>query len=147
MKKFLLMAMVAMPFLGFISCEKEDGSTFFSGAGSIRDWRYTDGQFEVYLNGVLDKNITEIVVSSTPLPANSPQKDEWDYITHLNIKGLVSKNKYTVVTVFSDIDSFEGAAEIDGKSYTVTGDFTGNPFHHYTKQGIIVYFTSIDNPQ
>lgn len=147
MKKFLLMSMVAIPFLWFISCEKEDGSTFFSGAGSIRDWRYNEGQFEVYLNGVLDKNITEIVVSSTPLPANSPQKDEWDYITNLNIKGLVFKNKYTVVTVFSDIDSFEGAAEINGKSYTVTGDYTGNPFDHYTKQGIIVYFTSIDNPQ
>ena len=51
------------------------------------------------------------------------------------------------MTVFSDIDSFEGTAEVQGKTYTVKGEFTGDPFEHYTKQGLIVYFTSIDNPQ
>ena len=146
-KNFLLVILMVLPLLSFISCEKDDGSSFFSGAGSLRDWRYGEGQFEVYFNGVLDANITEIVVSSTPVPANSPQKDEWDFLTNLNIKGLVSKNKYIVVTVFSDIDSFEGTAEINGKTYSVNGEFTGDPFEHFTKQGIIVYFTSIENPQ
>ena len=141
MKKFLVVILAALPVLCFVSCEKDDGSSFFSGAGSIRDWKYYEGQFEVYIDGMLDKNITEIAVSSTPLPWGSPQKDEWEYITNLNIKGLETKDKYSVVTVFSNIDYFEGITELGGKGYIVKGEFTGDPFEHYTKQGLIVYFT------
>ena len=76
-----MVTLIAIPLLGFIRCEKDEGLSFFSGSGSIRDWRYDQGQFEIYFNGILDTNITEIVVSSTRLPDNSPQKDELEFLT------------------------------------------------------------------
>ena len=39
------------------------------------------------------------------------------------------------------MERFEGITVLEGTEYDVTGEFTGDPFEHYTKMGIVVYLT------
>lgn len=114
--------------------EPSNGNT-----GSPRDWTYGKQQIQFYINDVEQTSVSEITVSSLQLEG-SGDKDVFPwYDATLKVKGLPKKNKVINIHVVADIDRFEGTTIYEGKEYNVTGVYTGNPFDHYTKMGIIVY--------
>lgn len=120
------------------ACSNTDEPTV-SGYGSPRDWTYGNDQIHFYINGVEQTSVSEITVSSTQ-HTNVLNNDVFPwYDTTLKVKGLLSKNKIFNIQVDADIERFEGTTVYDGVEYNVTGEYTGDPFEHYSKMGIIVY--------
>lgn len=107
--------------------------------GSPRDWTYGKEQVKLYINNVEQTSVSEITVRSVQL-------DNWGdtsvfpwYDVTLKVKGLLPKNKVFNIKVGADVERFEGTTIYEGREYNVTGVYTGDPFEHYTKMGIIVY--------
>ncbi len=118
------------------ACSSDEPSTGLQ--GSPRVWASTGEQVEFYINGVRKTSVSEITVSSLQLGALEPDEFPW-YDMTLKVKGLLSKkNKVFEIKVQADVERFEGSTVYDGVDYDVTGVFTGDPFEHYSKMGIIV---------
>ncbi|MBD5356034.1 MAG: hypothetical protein HDR88_03375 [Bacteroides sp.] len=110
--------------------------------GSPRDWSYTNSQVKFYINNVEQTSVSEITVSSTQLTDFGDASIFPWYDTTLRVKGLFSnKKKIFNINVKADVERFEGITVLEGTEYDVTGEFTGDPFEHYTKMGIVVYLT------
>jgi hypothetical protein len=106
-------------------------------SGSRRDLNYTGSNVHVYVDGVENTQVSELRMRSQVQDAmvENPR-----FTTYLNIKGLVKKNKVSVIEVESTNDSFEGTTTYKGAEYVVTGEFVGDSwFDDFSKLGIIVY--------
>ena len=137
----LRIAAVCLMAISFNACIDEDDPTQDI-SGSPRDWTYLQNQVQVYVDGDLQTSVTEITVHSKPVDGYLMDDIYFpQYDSTLKIKGLPKKGKTTNITVRAGIDDFEGSTEINGTNYSVTGQFTGDPLTHYSKQGIIVYLT------
>ncbi|MDE6121534.1 MAG: hypothetical protein K2F63_07060, partial [Muribaculaceae bacterium] len=112
----------------------------YGSEGGPRDWRYPADRSAVYIDGVEQTQVSEVWVRSS-LVSNEDNNPR--YYSELIITGLEKKNKTISVYVDSDLDTFSGHTRFGGHVYDVTGEFTGNPFEHYTNMGIIIRLKTI----
>ncbi len=136
--KFLytLFALLALSVIS--SCSNEDEPSY-GHYGSNRDWTYNAEQIQFYIDGKVQNQINEITVVSKQLDTEGENPPFPWYDTTLKVNGLVSKDKIIEINVKADIEHFEGQTEVAGIQYSVSGEFTGSPFEHHSKMGIIVY--------
>lgn len=140
MKKLFLILFTG---LLFFSCSHEEDEFPTGTSGSLRDWRYSADQVRFYIDGVQQTSVSEIEVRSS---RREDSTNEFPmYNTTLKITGLPKKGKVFYITVVSSLETFEGKTLYQGVEYNVTGEFTGDPFEHYSKQGIIVNLTTFDD--
>lgn len=134
----LMMLIFSALVLVLSSCSEDDEPT--DGVyGSNRDWTYTGEQVKFYIEGVEQSQVKEITVTSRHLPTEGENPPFPWYASTLKVKGLAPKGKITEINVDADVERFEGQTEVAGIQYSVSGEFTGSPFEHHSKMGIIVY--------
>lgn len=134
-----LLIVLFIGILGLNSCEKIDFSDYRT-EGSNRDWTYSKDQVSIYIDGVKQTSVSELTVVSYHT-SNEWMKEHEPYLfeTKFKIKGLLKKNKTTVIEVIANLDSFIGTTVINNIKYNITGEYTGDCFDHYSKFGVIIY--------
>ena len=143
-QKLFSLSILLMMVVGLMcSCDKDEPSEGSDTYASPRDWTYGKGQIQFYIDGVDQTSVSEITLKTNDLGPRFSKPDvfPWYYQT-LYVKGLTGKNKIFTIDIRSDVERFEGATVYDGTEYDVTGEFTGDPFEHYSKMGVIVRLTS-----
>ena len=146
MKNFILTLFSLLILLFVAACSSDEPSNPDEiHYGSPRDWTYSGQQVHFYINDVEQTSVSEITVSSIQYPSNILNQVFPFYDSTLKVKGLEGKNKVTSIQVKADTDRFEGTTTLDGVNYSVTGEFTGNPFEHHDTFGIIVRLDKVES--
>ena len=143
-QKLFSISLLLMMVVGLMcACDKDEPTHPESSYVSPRDWTYGKNQIEFYINGIEQSSVSEITVKTYDFESGylTPDVFPWYYQT-LYVKGLTGKNKIFTIDIRSDVERFEGETVYDGTEYDVTGEFTGDPFEHYSKMGVIVRLTS-----
>lgn len=140
--KVFFLSLILLLGLGILpSCSSEDPIP--NGGGSYRDWRYSPEQCTVTIDGVKQTDFKEILVYSKQV-ANAQDGKPDIFYTTFRIYDLVKGEKYSEISVYADWDKFAGNTVLNGKYYSVEGEFLGNPIeNHNSKLGLVISLTAL----
>ncbi|MGN0231559.1 MAG: hypothetical protein ACI4A8_05030 [Muribaculaceae bacterium] len=131
------------------SCSNDNGDAEIFRSPSYRDGTYSGSQLTVNLNATAVTTIQSVTMQS--------MQDGFSYITNalgdtigfdpeynstVTINGLFKKNDKYQFTTRSNFSGFSGATTINGKEYTYTGSFTGDPLSKHSEQGLKLELTT-----
>jgi hypothetical protein len=137
--------------LAFSSCSNEDTDDEATNYGSLRDYTYDGSRLSVTLDGQSLSNVKSAVVKSTLYRTEKGEPDPSIIInySHIVYKSVVTLNGFpsakmttTLETLMYDNKEFDGETTVNHKTYIYHGEFTGNPMDSYSKQGLVIQFTS-----
>lgn len=137
--------------LALSSCSNDETDDETTNYGSLRDYTYDGSRLSVTLDGQSLSNVKSAVVKSTLYRTEKGEPDPSIIInySHIVYKSVVTLNGFpsakmttTLETLMYDNKEFDGETTVNHKTYIYHGEFTGNPMDSYSKQGLVIQFTS-----
>ncbi len=141
----VLFAILIFSLFALSSCSDDNsGENLPVQQGSVRDWTYSGDRLTVNLNGNAVINVKQAQVNSTF--AGTKQEGEVRHLLYkstVTISGFPTADATTVLTTdMIDNQSFAGTTTIGNVTYNYQGTFTGDQLDNYSKQGLVINFTS-----
>ncbi len=133
------------------SCSNDDTDDEATNFGSLRDYTYDGSRLSVTLDGQSLSIVKSAVVKSTLYRTEKGEPDPSIIInySHIVYKSVVTLNGFpsakmttTLETLMYDNKEFDGETTVNHKTYSYHGEFTGDPMDSYSKQGLVIQFTS-----
>lgn len=157
MKKNIFLSSIMMLFLALMFSSCNDNEPYQSVQPSPRDGVYEGNNLTVTINGEPVTSIKSIRISSETIayaqgmvtgdqkPGSNPA-----FHTLVIFKGFPGDNKEITLKTVSTLYYFDGKFNISTNEgvqfYEFSGIFTGEPDSPHSEQGLILEFTSIENP-
>lgn len=150
MKQLALSVCVILAML-FSACGDDEGYEPAYSYSSHRDGTYSGKRLEITLDGKPMTGVSSVSIKSRFLDAvyeydsiGNVTSNYPIFITEVFIKGFPCHKKAFLFRTVSDFDGFKGHTTVDMKNYRYTGEFTGNPFEHPDKQGLVLRMETED---
>ena len=159
MKKNVILSGLTMLFatLIFSGCNNDEPQ--LSGP-SPRDGVYEGENLTVTIDGEIASSIKSITISSKKIPyaqgiivgdnGSNGGNSNPVFDTSVIFNGFLGNNEDTTLKTVSTLYYFDGKFSIseddDVQFYEYSGTFTGDPNAPHSEQGLILEFTSIENP-
>ena len=158
MKKNFILSSILMLFAVLVFSGCKDNEPYQSLQPSPRDGVYEGANLTVTIDGEPATSIKSvrifsetigyaqgIIVGGNPIEGSNPV-----FHTSVIFNGFPGTNKEISLMTVSTLYYFDGECKIrvtDGiEYYEFSGTFTGDPESPHSQQGLILEFTSIDNP-
>ena len=140
-----LFVLLAVSLFTLASCDDDNkGNEEPAHSGSTRDWTYSGSRLTVTLDGQAVASVKQASVKSQ-LKRTQQEGDvkHLIYDTDVTISGFPTASATTTLsTEMHDLQSFAGDTTLNGVKYSYKGVFTGDPLAHYSKQGLVIAFTT-----
>lgn len=150
MKQLTLSICVILAML-FSACSEDDNYEPSYSYSSHRDATYSGNRLVITLDGKPLTEVSSVSIHSRYLDTVYVQDSIGNvtsnypiFITEVFIKGFPCQKKAFLFRTVSDYDGFKGHTTVDMKNYHYTGEFTGDPFEHSDKQGLVLRMETED---
>ena len=158
MKKNIFLSSIMMLFLALLFSSCNDNEPYQSVQPSPRDGVYEGENLHVTIDGEPVTTIksvrifSEIIGFASGTIVNGVQNSESNSIYHTSVifNGFPGTNEEMYLKTESTLYYFDGKFNISTSEgvqfYEFSGTFTGDPDSPHSEQGLILEFTSIENP-
>ena len=162
MKKNIILSSVMMIFATLIISGCNDKEPYQSLQPNPRDDVYEGENLTVTIDGEPTTSIKSVNINSNKIPyAEAPGFEDNGvtgggsgisvYDTSIIITGFPETSEDIALNTISTIYYFDGQFQLilddlSSRYYEYSGAFTGDPYSPHSEQGLILEFTSIENP-